>query len=399
MMAADTLQSTAAGDHIIRVCLPETGRDYSVVIGTGLLGRAAAALRPLLARPMIFVLTDEQVAARHAPSLIAGLAAEGIAAQTLVLPSGEAQKSFASLERVLDWLIEAGAGRTDCLLALGGGVIGDLGGLASALMKRGMHFVQAPTTLLAQVDSSVGGKTAINAKAGKNLVGLFRQPGLVLADLSALDTLPAREMRAGYAEVVKYGLLGDRDFFGWCEANCAGILARAPGILGEAVVQSVAAKARIVAADERETGMRALLNLGHSFAHALEAIAGLGQRARGPLADDGGDPVLLHGEAVAAGMRLAFDFSAAIGMCPPEEAARVSSHLVSAGFEIRLPMLTGGPFRADDMLGFMRHDKKNSGGAMTLILASAIGAAEIVRDVDEARLREFLRRQTGEDSE
>ncbi len=390
-MGADT-PLAGTGDRIIRVCLPESGRDYSVVIGSGLLARAAEFLAPRLARPLLFVLTDEQVASTRAPALIAGLEAEGIGTRILVLPPGEAQKCFASLERVLDWLIDAGAGRSDHLLALGGGVIGDLGGLASALMKRGMHFIQAPTTLLAQVDSSVGGKTAINSRAGKNLIGLFRQPGLVLADFSALDSLPAREMRAGYAEVVKYGLLGDRAFFDWCEVNFAGVLARAPDALGYAIAHSVEAKARIVAADEHETGMRALLNLGHSFGHALEAIAGLGHTSHG-------EPALLHGEAVAAGMALAFDFSAETGMCPPGDAARVSAHLAAAGFEIHLPMLAGGPFRADDMLAAMRHDKKNSGGGLTLILASAIGAAQIVRGVDEAKLRAFLRHHTGEDAQ
>ena len=284
-------------------------RRYPILIEAGLIDRAADALAPLAwGRPMAIV-TDSNLRP-HLARLQASLEATGIASEALVLPPGEASKSWAVLAQVCDWLMARGIERSDHVLALGGGVMGDLIGFACAILKRGCPFVQIPTTLLAQVDSSVGGKTAINTAAGKNLIGAFHQPAMVLIDPAVLDTLPPRELAAGYAEVVKYGLIDDADFFAWCEAHGAALLAGDAAARERAIAHSVAAKARIVAADEHETnGTRALLNLGHTFGHALEAEAGF-------------DGSLIHGEAVAAGIALAFRFSVARGLCPAEEIGR-----------------------------------------------------------------------------
>jgi 3-dehydroquinate synthase len=299
----------------------------------------------------------------------------GIDTDMIALPPGEASKSWATLTYLCDWLLEKGVERDDIIVALGGGVIGDLVGFAAAILKRGTRFVQVPTTLLAQVDSSVGGKTGINTAAGKNLIGAFHQPDLVLIDPDVLATLPPRELRAGYAEVVKYGLIDDPDFFAWCEAHGPALLAGDQAAQVHAIAHSVAAKARIVAADERETtGVRALLNLGHTFGHALEAEAGF-------------DGSLLHGEAVAVGMALAFRYSVRRGLCPAEDAERVAAHLASVGLPTGLQGVTATGARLVD---HMRHDKKASGGALPFLLARGIGRTFLDRSVDLADVAVFL---------
>jgi 3-dehydroquinate synthase len=324
------------------------------------------------------VLTDEKVAQLHLPALRASLEAAGLAVHPVVLAPGEGAKSFAGLEQAIDAFLAAGLERRDLVIAFGGGVIGDLAGLAAALLKRGLDFVQIPTTLLAQVDSSVGGKTAINARAGKNLVGLFHQPRLVLADLDVLRTLPERERRAGYAEIVKIGLIQDSRFYEWCEAHGAAVIGLAQeDVLAHAIETAVRAKAAIVAADEREAGVRALLNLGHTFAHAIEAEAGMDSGA------------VLHGEAVGCGMALAFRFSAQLGLAPEADALRVARHLRAAGFGVRLADLPG-TYPPARLIEHMRQDKKNEGGALTFILARGIGQAFVARDVDVAALGAFL---------
>ncbi len=282
------------------------------------LADAGRAIAPLLPRPRVAILTDETVAALHLPALRQALASEGIAAEALALPAGEATKGWAGLTRATEWLLGQRVERRDVVLALGGGVIGDLAGFAAAILRRGVRFVQIPTTLLAQVDSSVGGKTGINSAHGKNLIGAFHQPALVLADTALLDTLPARDLLSGYGEVVKYGLLGDAEFFGWLEANGPALARGDAAARAHAVRRSVEMKAGIVARDETEEGDRALLNLGHTFAHALEAATGYSQR-------------LLHGEAVSIGCALAFELSARLGLCSQEEPSRVRAHLRADG--------------------------------------------------------------------
>ncbi|MBI1186765.1 MAG: 3-dehydroquinate synthase [Alphaproteobacteria bacterium] len=362
---------------IVRVALG--ARSYDVEIGAGLIARAGERVRRLAKRAA--VVTDAHVAALHLAPLMQSLAGAGVAADAIVLPPGEAQKSFAGLQDVCGRLIDLGVERTDVIVALGGGVIGDLAGFAAGVLKRGVDFVQIPTTLLAQVDSSVGGKTAIDTPQGKNLVGLFHQPRAVIADLDTLATLPARQMRAGYAEIVKYGLIDDADFFGWCEANGPHVLAHDRAALAHAVRVSVEAKARIVAADEREAGVRALLNLGHTFAHALEASAGY-------------DETLLHGEAVGAGLALAFRFSAQLGLCSTDDARRVSAHLESAGLVSDIRALAGGPYAPSRLIEAMLHDKKAEGGQMTLILAQGIGRAFVQKDAPVAAVRALLDAET-----
>jgi 3-dehydroquinate synthase len=351
-------------------------RSYDVVIQPGLLARAADRLAPLArARPMVIV-TDENVRP-HLATLQGALDAAGIASEPIVLPPGEGTKSWAQLEALTDRLLDLGVERGDHVIALGGGVIGDLVGFACAIVKRGCHFVQVPTTLLAQVDSSVGGKTAINARAGKNLIGAFHQPSLVLIDPDTLDTLPARQVRAGYAEVVKYGLIDDPDFFAWCEANGDRLLAGDGEARNHAIAHSVAAKARIVAADERETtGTRALLNLGHTFGHALEAETGFSDR-------------LLHGEAVAAGMALAFAYSAAQGIAPAADAARVARHLAAIGLPDGLAA-AGVDASGETLVGHMRHDKKMDAGALPFLLARGIGRTYLDHAVDLTSIAAFL---------
>jgi len=355
-------------------------RTYEVRIGAGLIAGAGDEIAPLLTRPFAPVVTDATVADLYLAPLMAALDARGIRCVPIVLPAGEATKSFAHLENLLAQLVDAGVERTDTILALGGGVIGDLAGFAAAILRRGVDFIQIPTTLLAQVDSSVGGKTAIDVPQGKNLIGAFHQPRLVLADIDALTTLSARELRAGYAEVAKYGLIDDAPFFAWLETNAAALLAGDRAAQAQAVRRSVAAKARIVAADEREGGQRALLNLGHTFGHALETAAGYS-----------GD--LLHGEAVAAGMGLAFDVSVHLGLCPRADAARAKAHLRAAGLPAGLLDLAQRgltPPPADRLLDLMRQDKKVSAGNITFILTRGIGRAFIAPDVDTRQVAQVL---------
>ncbi len=349
-------------------------RSYDILIGNGLLDRADHCIAPVLAGRPAIIVTDETVADAQLPRLIKAF---GKDCQTIILPAGESTKSWVQLERLIDALLDLGVERKDKIIALGGGVIGDLVGFAASILKRGCGFIQVPTTLLAQVDSSVGGKTAINVKAGKNLVGSFHQPSLVVIDPTVLETLPDRAMRAGYAEVVKYGLINDFAFFEWCEANAAKVLARDPQALVRAIEHSVRAKAAIVAADERETrDHRALLNLGHTFGHALEAETGFSD-------------LLLHGEGVAAGMALAHAYSARIGQLSGQEAARVAAHLEEVG----LPMtLHAAHVRASGqtLVDHMLHDKKMSGGRLPFILSKGIGEAYVDRAVDLSDVAAFL---------
>ena len=353
------------------------GRSYEVAIGAGLIDQAGARLAPLLPRRRTAIVTDEIVAPLHAGPLTASLERAGVAAALIVLPPGEETKSWNGLADLSDRLLAQGLDRGDVIIALGGGVIGDLAGFAAAIYKRGIDFIQIPTTLLAQVDSSVGGKTAIDTPRGKNLIGAFHQPRAVLADLSALATLPAREMRCGYAEVIKYGLLGDRGFFEWLEVNGPKAAAGAPDALMHAVAQSVEMKAEIVAEDEKEAGRRALLNLGHTFGHALEAEAGFGD-------------ALKHGEAVGIGMAMAFRFSAAQGLCPGQDAVRAERAIAAAGLATGAGGLPGWPYATDRLIEHMAQDKKAEGGRLTFILARAIGDAFVAKDVEVARLRAFL---------
>ena len=358
----------------IPVALAE--RSYHVLIESGLLARAGDHLAPFAGGRPLAIVADENVAA-HLATLTASLDAAGVGWRAMTVPAGEASKRWATLAQVCDQLLGWGVERRDHVVALGGGVVGDLVGFASAILKRGTRFVQVPTTLLAQVDSSVGGKTGINTRAGKNLVGAFHQPALVLIDPAVLDTLPPRELRAGYAEVVKYGLIDDAGFFAWCEAHGAALLAGDAAARATAIAHAVAAKARIVARDEYETnGTRALLNLGHTFGHALEAEAGF-------------DGTLLHGEAVAAGCALAFDFSAARGLCPAADAARVRAHFRAVGLPDGL-VATGVRASGARLVEHMRHDKKASGGTLPFLLARGIGATFLDRTVDLADVAAFL---------
>jgi len=353
------------------------GKPYEVLIGRGLIEAAGAATSPLLKRPRLAVVVDETVQALHGARLAASLGAAGIEAMPVVIAPGEQAKSFAGLEALCGALLDLELDRGDLIAAFGGGVVGDLAGFAAAILKRGIDFIQIPTTLLAQVDSSVGGKTAIDTPRGKNLIGAFHQPRLVLADLAVLESLPRRELVCGYAEVIKYGLLGDLAFFEWLEAHGPAVLALDEAALAHAVGRSVEMKAEIVAEDERESGRRALLNLGHTFAHALEAETGFGE-------------ALKHGEAVGLGCALAFRFSARLGLCPGQDALRASRAIAAAGLPTRLDMLAGHPFGADALVAHMAQDKKAEGGALTFILARRIGEAFVARGVDADAVREFL---------
>ncbi len=354
-------------------------RRYPILIEAGLLTRAAGHIAPLARGRTVAIVTDENVRA-HLATVQASLAGAGVASEALVLAPGEATKSWATLQQVCDWLLRLGVERGDHVVALGGGVIGDLVGFACAILKRGCGFIQIPTTLLAQVDSSVGGKTAINTAAGKNLIGAFHQPALVLIDPDVLDTLVPREVRAGYAEVVKYGLIDDAGFFDWCEANGAALLAGDAAARVEAISHAVSAKARIVAADEHETnGTRALLNLGHTFGHALEAEAGF-------------DGSLIHGEGVAAGIALAFRYSVARGLCLPADAERVAAHVRAAGLPDGLAA-AGIAASGARLVEHMRHDKKMAAGTLPFLLARGIGQTYLDRSVDLADVERFLDRE------
>lgn len=351
-------------------------RAYDIVIAAGALDRIGAEMRRLTGSQRTAVVADETVAGLYGGPVSASLAEAGFNSQTIAVPPGEASKSFRRLEGLVEALLKARIERGDLIVALGGGVVGDLAGFAAAILRRGIGFVQVPTTLLAQVDSSVGGKTGINLRQGKNLAGAFHQPRLVLADLAALDTLPERQMRAGYAEVVKYGLIGDAAFFAWLEADGARVLAGDRAAQAHAVETSCRAKAAIVAEDEREVGKRALLNLGHTFGHAMEAAMGYDGR-------------LLHGEAVAAGMALAFDLSVRLGLCPAADAARVRTHLGRAGLPTSLQEAQISE-PAETLIELMGQDKKVRGGRLTFVLARGIGQAFLSRDVARSDLLDLL---------
>jgi 3-dehydroquinate synthase len=351
----------------VRVELGE--RSYTVTIEHGLIERSAALLAPFARGGRMIAVSDEQVWAAQGPRLLAS----GLDIEPVLVPPGERSKSWGELERVTGRLLDLGVERGDSILAFGGGMIGDLAGFAASILKRGCAYVQVPTSLLAQVDSSVGGKTAINVASGKNLIGAFHQPAAVLIDPATLDTLAERELRAGYAEVVKYGLIADEGFFEWCEANGKGLLAGDAEARLHAIETSVRAKAAIVGEDERETkGRRALLNLGHTFGHALEAEAGFSD-------------ALLHGEAVALGMVLAFRFSAERGLCPCQDAERVAAHLDACGLPVRLAGYDPGR-----LVSHMARDKKASGGRVAFILARGIGEAFVDQSVELAEVEDFL---------
>lgn len=367
------MTSQISVDETVRVNLGS--RSYDILIGDNLLQSAADFIKPHLKAPRVTIVTDETVWGLHGSTLETALS--GYQIHKIILPPGESQKSFDGLQHVLNAVFEAGFDRNDTLLAYGGGVIGDLTGFAASIYKRGCQFIQIPTTLLAQVDSSVGGKTAINNHYGKNLIGAFYQPQCVIADTSVLKTLPERELKAGYAEVLKYGLLGDRGFFDWLDENAADVLALKPKAIAKAVAISCQTKARIVAADERERGERALLNLGHTFAHAFEIEAGYT-----------GD--LLHGEAVSAGMEMAFEFSAAQGHCHQTDAEQLKDHLQKNG----LVTIADLAHLMTDPEGLMKHmdqDKKNEGGALTLILAKSIGEAFVQKGAPRNDVQTYLK--------
>jgi len=352
-------------------------RGYDIHVGPGLIAHAGEYLKPLLRRDRVAIVTDETVARHHLPTLTASLDASGIAHDEIILPPGEGTKSFAQLEKLTEWLLETGVERGDLVIALGGGVIGDLTGFAASILRRGVDFAQIPTTLLSQVDSSVGGKTGINTRQGKNLAGAFHQPRIVLVDTDALKTLPMRDLLAGYAEVVKYGLINDRDFFDWLEANVDAIKEGDDAARTYAIVKSCEAKAAIVAADERESNVRALLNLGHTFGHALEAATGFSNK-------------LVHGEGVAVGMALAFDYSVRLGLCPSQDAVRVHRHLERVGLPCRLADVPGPLPDADGLIALMAQDKKVVDGKLTFILVRGIGEAFITRDAEPGALRALL---------
>ena len=357
-------------------------RSYTVAIGTGLIRNAGALIKDKLGSVKCGVVTDENVAKHHLSALENSLKAEGMFAGTIILKPGEATKSFRELGPLCEQLLQLGLERGDIVVPLGGGVIGDLVGFAAGILRRGVRFVQIPTSLLAQVDSSVGGKTGINTQQGKNLIGVFHQPSLVLADTDALATLPEREVRAGYAEVAKYGLLSDAVFFSWLEQHWRGVFGNSGPDLTYAIETSVKAKAAIVARDETETGDRALLNLGHTFGHALEAWAGFSDR-------------LLHGEGVSIGMCLAFRLSEQLGFCPGGTAERVTRHLRAVGLPVHINAIPGGKADADELMRLMAQDKKVQKGRLTFILVRGVGQAFVTRDVDPAAVRAFLAREIG----
>jgi 3-dehydroquinate synthase len=361
---------------VVQVPLP--GRAYEVRIGAGLIETAGAQIAPLLRRPRVAVISDETVAAQWLDPLRAALKAEGIDCVALSLPAGEATKGWPQFTRTVEWLLEQKIERRDVVLALGGGVIGDLVGFAAAVLRRGVRFVQLPTSLLAQVDSSVGGKTGINAPQGKNLLGAFHQPSLVLADIGVLDTLTPRDFRAGMGEVVKYGLLGDADFFHWLEENGAAVVAGDRAARAHAVRRSVEMKAEIVLRDETEQGDRALLNLGHTFCHALEAATGYSDR-------------LLHGEGVAVGCALAFALSARLGLCPQEEPSRVRALIKGLGMRCDLSDIPGPLPDAEALLDLMGQDKKVVDGQLRFILARGIGESFVTSDVPREAVLDLLR--------
>ena len=363
----------------VRINLGE--RSYDVVVGDSLIANAGALITDKLGKTKAFIISDENVASAHLEALQQSFKDNVGLRGTSILPAGESTKCFASLERTCSDVLSSGLERGDCVVALGGGVIGDLAGFTAAVVRRGVRYVQVPTSLLAQVDSSVGGKTGINTSHGKNLVGSFHQPHLVLADIDTLSSLPDREMRAGYAEVIKYGLLGDQNFYTWLDDNVNNVLRRDKEAVKKAVRRSVEMKAEIVARDETEQGDRALLNLGHTFGHALEAWTGYSSR-------------LLHGEGVAVGMSLAARFSEQLGHCPPQTAAQITAHLKRSGLPTTIAEIKAeSPPDASHLLDLMGQDKKVKDGRLTFILLRQIGDAFITRDVEHAQVHEFLEKQ------
>lgn len=369
-MTHQTLRVTLDGDTAV-------DRSYDILTGPGLMDRVGELALPVARGRKAFILTDENVAPLYLGRTEASLTAAGFSVRHLIVPAGEQSKSFSTLEQVLTAMLDDRCERSTLLVALGGGIIGDLAGFAASILLRGVDFIQIPTTLLSQVDSSVGGKTGINTRHGKNLIGTFHQPRLVIADTDTLSTLPRREVLAGYAEVAKYGLIDDAPFWDWLEQNGTDVVALSPAPLALAIHTSCTAKARVVAADETETGVRALLNLGHTFGHALEAEGGYG----GPL---------LHGEAVAVGMVMAFDLSAAMGLCRREDAARVRAHLSAVGLPVVPPKINGTAMDARALLNHMAGDKKVKDGKVTFVLARGIGESFLSRDVDPADVLRVL---------
>jgi 3-dehydroquinate synthase len=354
-------------------------RSYDIHVGAGLVGSAGVYIAPLIRHTPAIIITDRNVAEHHLAAFRNSMDAAGIETVVIELEPGEETKSFDRFEALVNSILDTRPERASTLIALGGGVIGDITGFAASVILRGIDFIQIPTTLLAQVDSSVGGKTGINTRHGKNLVGAFYQPRLVLADTEVLDTLPRRELLAGYAEMAKYGLLGDAEFLTWLEQNGASLIAGDQEARRYAVATSCHAKAAIVAEDEHENGRRALLNLGHTFGHALEAETGFGAN-------------LLHGEAVAIGMVMAFDLSVHLGLCPAEDAARARRHLAAVGLPTSLDALPGQGWRAETLIAHMHQDKKVRDGKVTFILARGIGRAFVEHDVDLAEVETLLAR-------
>ncbi|MCF8467577.1 MAG: 3-dehydroquinate synthase [Sneathiella sp.] len=363
-------------------CVPVSlgARSYDILVGANLLPDAGKHLKSVLKNPRVAIVTDETVADLHLETLQDSLNRAGIANTALVFPAGESSKSLATYGELMNQLLDTRIQRDEAIIALGGGVMGDLTGYAAATLRRGVDFIQIPTTLLSQVDSSVGGKTGINAPQGKNLIGAFYQPRLVLADISCLGSLPKREILAGYAEVVKYGLLGDTAFFEWLEKNGADVIAGDIDARIYAVEQSIKAKARIVAVDEREGGIRALLNLGHTFGHALEAETSYGSQ-------------LIHGEAVSIGMIMAAELSAKLGHMTRQDSTRIRAHFEKVGLPCNVPNVPGINWNAEKLLAHMRQDKKISGGRITLILMKAIGSAFVTQDVGESDILSIIRQE------
>ncbi|MEG9883890.1 MAG: 3-dehydroquinate synthase [Hyphomicrobiales bacterium] len=377
---ADISDAAGQDDSCRRVTVGLGDRCYDIHIGSGLLGRAGSLIVPHLKRPVTVIVTDETVAALYLESLRRSLQAEGVATTTILVPEGEANKSFKRLEDLCGRLLEVGIERHDCIIALGGGVIGDLAGFAAAILHRGIGVIQIPTTLMAQVDSSIGGKTSINTAFGKNLVGAFHQPVVVLVDPDLLGTLSERDFRAGYAEIVKYGLIDNNGFFAWLEANRPAVFAAEPTLLHHMVEVACQTKARIVAADERESGSRALLNLGHTFAHALEAATFY-------------TPYFTHGEAVALGTALALRYSRRVKACASGRAERVVHHLAAAGLPTKLKDVPVDLPDAAMLVRLMRRDKKALAGRIVLILMRDIGDAFVCREGDENDLAAFLKEE------
>lgn len=373
-----------AGAHVsVPIDLP--GREYQILIGPGLLKDSGRLIAQHLGKGNCGVVTDANVAEHHLADLEAALKAEGRYKGSVVFPAGEATKCFAKLSELSEKLLEMGLERGDFVVAFGGGVIGDLAGFAASVLRRGVRYVQIPTSLLAQVDSSVGGKTGINTPQGKNLIGTFHQPSLVLADTDVLKTLPKREMRAGYAEVAKYGLLGDAEFFSWLEVNWRGVFDFDQAALTKAIEKSVRAKAAVVLADEKEAGVRGLLNLGHTFGHALEAATGYGDR-------------LLHGEAVSIGIALALELSERLGLTEKGTAARAETHLTAVGLPTSITEIAGPGYSADELVRLMGQDKKIRDGRLTFVLARGIGEAFLTQDVDIEVVRSMLEEKCAADT-